>query len=213
LDPECVEAWLLRAEGEEEAEAALNVYRKAVKNARSALGEEFFREEEGRFWEVLETRTYMRARLGEALCLYELRREDKAARVLEEMLRLNPADDQGVRYILLSMLIEVEQYDAAETLLEEYAGDVSPVWLYGRALAGYLRHGPTMARPLRDKALKNWPAVADYLGNVRDLPDDRIADYDVDELDEEMICALETRSVWKKSPKALAWLLEGRNAD
>jgi hypothetical protein len=35
----------------------------------------------------------------------------------------------------------------------------------------------------------------------------------VDELDEEALYVLETRSIWEKSSKALAWLLEGRNTD
>lgn len=206
LDPHCAEAWLVRAEEEQdEVDVALNAYQKAAESARADLGEEFFQEEQGRFWEVLEARPYMRARLGQALCLYETRRPEEAAAVLEEMLRDNPPDDQGARYILLSLYIELEKVDSAAELLEEYAGDTSPVWLYGRALAEYLRRGPVLAETARARALKAWPGVAEYLGRKRPLPEEDAGE----DPDEELLCALEMRAVWEKIPKALSWLLEG----
>ena len=206
LDPRCAEAWLALAEAEpDEVELALNAYRKAMETARHALGEGFFREERGRFWEIMEARPYMRARLGEALCLYEMRQPEQAAAILVEMLTDNPSDDQGARYILLSLWLEIGRLVDAAGLLEEYSGDVSPVWLYGRALTDYLRRGPVLAEPARARALKFWPAVAAYLGGTLPLPGEgRSGDPD-----EEMLCALEMDAVWKKNPKALAWLLEG----
>ncbi len=206
LDPRCAEAWLVRAEEEQdEVEVALNAYQKAAESARADLGEEFFQEEQGRFWEVLESRPYMRARLGEALCLYEVHRAEEAAAVLEGMLRDNPPDDQGARYILLSLYIELGKTDSAADLLEEYSGDTSPVWLYGRALTEYLRRGPVLAEPARARALKSWPGVAEYLGRKRPMPEEDAGE----DPDEELLCALEMRTVWEKNSKALAWLLEG----
>ena len=207
FDPHCAEAWLALAEAEPDTvERALNAYRKAVESARHVLGEGFFRKERGRFWEIVEARPYMRARLGEALCLYEMRQPEQAAAVLAEMLSDNPPDDQGARYILLSLWLELDRFKAAAELLEEYSGDVSPAWLYGRALTDYLRCGPVLADPARARALKSWPAVAAYLGGTLSLP----AEEDTgDDPGEELLCALEMDAVWKKNPKALAWLLKG----
>lgn len=213
LDPGCVEAWLARAEAEDDSvETALNAYRRAAEAARAQLGESFFAELEGQFWEVLESRPYMRARLGEALCLYELHLPGEAAAALKDMLRLNPADDQGVRYILLTMLIELDRIDEAAALLEEYGGDVSPVWLYGRVLVDWLRLGPVQAEPARARALKAWPDVVEFLAVPLPEPDedgDPVFPELNEDADEEELCALEMRASWELHPKALAWLLEG----
>lgn len=211
LDPECALAWLARAEAEDdEVKTALHAYRKAAEFARQELGESFFTEEEGHFWEVLESRPYMQARLGEALCLYECGQPEESVTVLTDMLRLNPADDQGVRYILLSMLLELENIQQAHALLDEYGGDTSPVWLYGQALTAFLLGGPVPAEPAKQRALKYWPAVADYL--AKPLPEpleegDAVFPEISDDPDEEELCAYEMRKVWDVNPTAKAWLL------
>jgi tetratricopeptide repeat protein len=43
---------------------------------------------------------YMRARLGLAHSLWTAGRRDEAVQHLQDMLRLNPGDNQGVRYTL-----------------------------------------------------------------------------------------------------------------
>lgn len=212
--PEMVEAWLLRAELEDDSvEAALGAYRKAAEYARQELGERFFLEEEGRFWEILESRPYMRARLGEALCLYEAKQPEEAIAVFREMLRLNPADDQGIRYTLLSIRLELGQVEKAHLLLEEYSGDTSPVWLYGRALVDFLLKGPTPAQAARERALRMWPQVAEHLAKPLPIPEDEdtLALPEIsDDPDEEELCAYEMRSIWDANPAAKDWLLKGR---
>jgi tetratricopeptide (TPR) repeat protein len=47
----------------------------------------------------------------------------------EEMLRLNPNDNQGIRYILLNAYLMADQEAAAERILDEYAEGGSAVWL------------------------------------------------------------------------------------
>ena len=209
LDSNNVRAWLVRAEAEtEDVSLALNAYRRAAEAGRIELGgEEFFLEEEGRFWEILESRPYMRARLGEALCLYEQGLAEETTAVLREMLRLNPADDQGARYILLTTLLELNLPDEALDLIEDYKGDTSPVWLYGKALADFVNLGPEMARPSRQRAVDAWPNVAAYLAQTMPLPDGD-PDEPYAEADDEALCALEMRTAWGQYPKALGWLLE-----
>ena len=62
----------------------------------------------GHFWGVLETRPYMRARQGLADTLWRLDRRDEARSHYEEMLRLNPNDNQGIRYLLVMLLLEMD---------------------------------------------------------------------------------------------------------
>jgi tetratricopeptide (TPR) repeat protein len=99
LSPDCAEAYYLLADHARTRKEALNLFEQAVAAAGRVLGPEFFVEGEGHFWGLLETRPYMRARLALAEALWSAGRRVEAAEHLGEMLRLNPGDNQGVRYI------------------------------------------------------------------------------------------------------------------
>lgn len=58
----------------------------------------------GHFWGLLETRPYLRTRLGLAHALWTAGRRAEAVQHLQDMLRLNPNDNQGVRYTLARLL-------------------------------------------------------------------------------------------------------------
>jgi tetratricopeptide (TPR) repeat protein len=52
------------------------------------------------FWGDVVSRPYMRALHGKGLCLWRLKRADEARWIFQQMLRLNPNDNQGVRFLL-----------------------------------------------------------------------------------------------------------------
>ena len=54
----------------------------------------------GPFWGDVDSRPFMRALHGRALCLWRLGQRDDARRVFVRMLELNPNDNQGVRFLL-----------------------------------------------------------------------------------------------------------------
>ncbi len=58
---------------------------------------------EGPFWLDLGSRPFMRALHGCGLCLWRLERPDEARRVFERMLKLNPNDNQGARFLLADL--------------------------------------------------------------------------------------------------------------
>jgi hypothetical protein len=51
-------------------------------------------------WGLVDNRPFLRCLHGYGLCLWRLRRFEPAARVFERMLWLNPADNQGVRFVI-----------------------------------------------------------------------------------------------------------------
>ena len=65
--PDCADAYVLLAEHASNRKAAAVLYEKGVAAGERAIGPEMFRQAEGHFWGVLETRPYMRARLGLAM--------------------------------------------------------------------------------------------------------------------------------------------------
>jgi tetratricopeptide (TPR) repeat protein len=52
------------------------------------------------FWLDLDSRPYMRALHGKGLCLWRLGKMRNARQVFADMLRLNPNDNQGVRFLI-----------------------------------------------------------------------------------------------------------------
>ncbi len=102
-----------------------------------ALGPEGFEEYEGHFCGFLETRPYMRARHSLALALLELGEDEAAVEHIRAMLKLNPDDNQGIRYLLLGSLLRHDDTAAVKELLAAYDDEWSAYWLYTRALVAF----------------------------------------------------------------------------
>ena len=102
LSPDCADAYVLLAEQARNRKEALELFEQGVAAGERALGPQMFRDEVGNFWGILETRPYMRARLGLAECLWTSGRRDESVVHLQDMLRLNPGDNQGLRLILVN---------------------------------------------------------------------------------------------------------------
>ena len=94
-----------------------------------ALGPRRFKEYAGHFWGFLETRPYMRARAGLASTLLKLGDVDGAIDHFQDILRLNPNDNQGIRYILLGCLLERGDDGALKELMTAYDDDAGVFWL------------------------------------------------------------------------------------
>jgi tetratricopeptide (TPR) repeat protein len=111
ISPDCADAYVLLAEETAATVSeARDLYERGVAAGERALGEGMFRKEAGHFWEILETRPYMRARAGLAACLWELGEREEALDHWVDMLRLNPTDSLGVRYRLVAGLLAIPQH-------------------------------------------------------------------------------------------------------
>ena len=107
------------------AEEALEFYRKGVQAGEQALGPKGFKEYAGHFWGFLETRPYMRARAGLAATLNLLGEVHSAISHYQDMLRLNPNDNQGIRYVLAECLMESGDTEALKNLLMRMAAEMA----------------------------------------------------------------------------------------
>ena len=141
--PDCADAYVLLAEHAPRRKEALGLYEKGVAAGERALGAEAFRANVGHFWGILETRPYMRARLGLAHVLWTLGRRDEAVQHLQDMLRLNPGDNQGVRYTLAGFLLFLDRDDDLARLLQQYPDEASAAWAYTQALLAFRQQGDT----------------------------------------------------------------------
>ncbi len=204
--PDCSEAYLLLAEHAGTRKEALGFLEQAVEAGARAIGPDPFREAVGHFWGLFETRPYMRARLELAEALWTSGRRVEAADHLAAMLRLNPGDNQGVRYILASWLLSLDRLDELEALLARFDED-SATWAYTRALASFRRAGDSSESTKLLKAAKraNKHAPAYLLGR-RDLPPDQPPYYSPGDVDDAVLYVAGHLAAWKSTPGAIAWL-------
>jgi tetratricopeptide (TPR) repeat protein len=212
ISGDCADAYVLLAEEEADTVSrALEYYRQGVEAGERALGQEFFRENAGHFWGLLETRPYMRARRGLADALCRLGRQEDALEHYREMLRLNPNDNQGNRYVMLDLLLQLEREEDARQLLRQYRDEWSAVWLYTRALLAFRASGASAkANAVLHKALKENPHVPAYLTERKRIPN-RLPDLIGwgDEREAISYCA-DHLNYWRRTPGAVAWLEEQR---
>ena len=173
-----------------------------------ALGPKGFREYDGHFWGFLETRPYMRARGGLALALLKLGEEEQAMEHFRVMLKLNPGDNQGIRYLLLGSLLRRDDIPALKTLLADYADEWSAYWLYTRALVAYREgQGSTSAtvKLLKDARSANEHVPAILVDAKPPMPSR--SDYvTVGGADEAANYVRECGAAWRKTPGAVEWL-------
>ncbi len=206
--PDCADAYSLLAEKAARSPAeALDLYQKALEAAERTLGERVFADYAGHFWGIFETRPYMRARKGLAMRLWEAGRREKAVEHYWDLLRLNPNDNQGIRYLLMPCLIEMGRDDDAERLYRQYEEDCLAIWAYSRALLDFRRHGdsPAAARSL-EEALEANPYVPAYLLGRRKMPRTIPDSYSPGKEDEAVIYVVENAAAWHASPGAIEWL-------
>lgn len=210
ISEDCVDAYLLLGQLEDDPQEALEWHRRAVDAATRALGPDAFTEMAGGFWGFLETRPYMRAVESLALCLLSLGRDKEAMDRLRDMLRLNPWDNQGARHALLPLLIVHDLDQEAETLFERYGEAPFANWAYARVLLDLRRDGTAgaSARESLELALERNPYVPLYLLGERELPTTMPGPSDIGSPEEAMWYVVNDGPAWKASPGAMEWLAD-----
>ncbi len=210
VSPDCADAYVLLAEETARTpQDALAFYQKGVEAGQRVLGPEFFEENVGHFWGIVETRPYMRARLGLAFTLWKTRERDAAIEQAQDMLRLNPGDNQGVRYPLMLWLLETERDEDLAALFEEYNDDAMADGLYPQVLFAFRQHGDSdQTRALLRDAMEWNRHVPDYLLSRRRPPRLTHAHVTLGGEDEAASHVMAALPLWRKTPGALEWLSE-----
>ena len=206
--PDCADAYIILAEETADSPMkALALCREAVEAGERALDPSYFEEDVGHFWGILETRPYMRARLGLAMVLWRLDKHEEAVSHLREMLRLNPGDNQGIRYILASRLLMMDRDEDLRELLDSYEDEPTACWSYTRALLSFRREGGTgTSCGLLKEALDRNPHVPNYFLGKKELPDEPPDAIRFGGETEAIDYAFDFLPGWRLTPGALDWL-------
>jgi len=209
ISPDCADAYVLLAEESAKTPAEASAfYEQGVKAGKRALKDEF-EELKGDFWGFMETRPYMRARLGLAQCLWAMDELAEAAGHMDAMLELNPGDNQGVRYLYANLLLELEDSKRLEKLLKQYSDDWSASWMYSGALYEFRKNGRSRkADKQLIKAIAYNPHVPDYLLGKKKLSAQQISFYSPGDENEAIEYTQVAIRPWMMTPGALVWLRE-----
>jgi tetratricopeptide (TPR) repeat protein len=207
ISPDCADAYVLLAEMTEDPREARRLYEQGIRAGERALGAETFEQMAGEFWGLLETRPYMRAREGLAQVLWHLGEHDAAVAHARDMLRLNPGDNQGIRYRLLNWLMAMNDNSGAEGVLAEYPDEWSAIWAYSALLLAFRKSGGSKSA---ERALKHAvevnPHVALYLTSAKDLPKSMPAYFGMGDENEAVTYVAEGLRAWVETPGAVEWL-------
>jgi len=207
LSPLCADAYVVLAgHARRGSDEELDLWRRGVEAGKAAIGPAFDGYA-GSFWGYLETRPYMRARCGLAWALWARGVRDEAIDHLHEMLRLNPGDNQGVRYILAAWLVEADRDDGLAALFKAYPDEGGAFWTWTRAVAAFRRSGDSAeSRTLLDRALLDNRHVPAYLLGAKRLPASQPPYYSPGGADEAILYAADHAAGWRRTPGALDWL-------
>jgi tetratricopeptide (TPR) repeat protein len=208
VSKDCADAYvLLSHEASATITESIRLLEDGVSAGERALGKKMFEEEAGNFWSILETRPYMRARfdLAHLLCIDGKRAEGIAH--MQDLLRLNPNDNQGVRDELAACLLEDGNLEDLQKLLDAYPDGYSAVWFYSRALMKFRQHGRTPeADACLITAFEQNRFVPLYLLGKKSLPSYAPDYMSIGDETEAVVYALDNVRAWKATRGALMWM-------
>lgn len=209
LWPDCADAYVILAHREPEVDRARELFALGVAAGERALGPEVFRESAGHFWGLVRTRPYMRARFGLAEILWHDERREEAIEHFQELLRLNPEDNQGVRYQLAHALLVLRRHEELARLLGSYPEEDSLEWACTRTLLAFRREGDSPgSRACLNLALRLNRFVPSCLFAWDEIPPlpGRFAEPGSEW--EAMAYASFFGEAWEDTPGVFAWLRE-----
>jgi tetratricopeptide (TPR) repeat protein len=204
---DCADAYVLLGRCAATPADAHALFAHGVAAGERALGPDIFRDHAGHFWGLFETRPYMRAREWFAESLWTLGRGEEAVEHFEDMLRLNPEDNQGVRYRLADLLLSLARHDSLAELLDRYKDDDLAHWSYTRTLLAFRLEGDSTEalRHLR-QALRANSHVPKFLLGLKPLPLEEPSLFSPGREDEAALYAASAIDLWRNTPGALEWL-------
>ena len=147
-------------------EEAFQLWQDVVELGLDCLPGEFEMGRDSLSWLILENRPFLRA--YHALGLEYLGRGEveKALEMVNNILAMNPGDNQGVRALVVDCNFRLDRPADVLAVCDRYPDDGMEQLMYGRALALYQLGRKAEAEEALDQAIEFLPLVAKELGKV-----------------------------------------------
>jgi tetratricopeptide (TPR) repeat protein len=210
MDPAHIDAHLARlAFLDLEPEQEITILEPLTQLAAKRLGSQIFKNCQGVFWGIGETRPFMRAKHRLAACYQELGQIDNAISEWEEMLKLNSSDNQGVRYDLLPHYLQLSRFDESRKLYDDFDElDFSVIFCWCQVLLYFVLDDLDAASKAATRAQKQNPHMRSYLTGTKRIPKNPPGSYETGSLEEAKCFAAPLVAAWKAHPKSRKWLRE-----
>lgn len=207
--PDCADAYVVLGEEAQSDDEKLRLFQLGVQAGERALGQEKFERDKGRFWSVVRTRPYMRARIHLARELEIVGRPDEAMVHYMDMLELDHEDHLGARFGLLRLFIVTDKDREAWGLLKTY-DEESCAFVYAKPLLRFRQRGDSVIarRELREAIDYNFLVPLFLFGAGEEdfpkwFPEELLVDMEeAEEYVEEFL------PCWAQTPGALEWLAQ-----
>jgi hypothetical protein len=208
LSLDCTDAYIVLSRFVDDGRQAFVLLEQGLAAAERVLGKDMEARLAGRFWCDVETRPYLRARLGLSECLWSLGRPEESVAHLQDMLRLNPGDNQGVRHLLAAHLLDLGR-DAEFDVLAANYDEPSAFFLFSKSLREFRRSGDSpAARKLLTQARQSNRFVLPHLLalTLNDEPLHLPEMYSPGDRNEALLYVADFACGWKHTPGAITWL-------
>jgi tetratricopeptide (TPR) repeat protein len=151
----------------------------------------------------------MRAKSGVAGCLHAKNRVNATIEVYREMIELNPNDNQGVRYLLATILLSKKDLSDYESFVKKYEGEDSALWHYNNALYHFKKMGKSAKSDGElMKAYKFNPYVMEFMLGLKELPEEMPQFIGRGDENEAVAYIFDAIHTWGKTDGALNWMYE-----
>jgi tetratricopeptide (TPR) repeat protein len=164
--PEHIDAYhhlaiLLSSQGRKEE--AFQLWKKAVDIGMRCFPENFAVGKDLLEWVFLENRPFLRACHGLGLAYFERGEIEKALSIFNNILALNPNDNQGIRTLAVESNFALDRPEEVLRICSKYPDDAMAGILYGRPLALFQLGKKDKAEKAMREAIKYLPLVAEEL--------------------------------------------------
>ena len=193
----------------DDGEMTIEDYQEYIDDFKKNVGDEFFKENEGNFWAIPETRTFMGCLFEQTLLFWQNNEKDKAIDQLKYVLKLNPRDDQGVRYVLLAYLLELDMLEDAQSLMMSYGDDYSTYWSFCELLLDIKKQEDSAIIEMEfGMCVECNEYVVPYLIGDEKIPSDAVGSYDDGDRNEAIFYVQSAGDAWFNDKNALNTLKE-----
>lgn len=144
LDKDCILAYQYLGEQQRNLNKAKDYYLKGIEIGKKKFGGKYEDENKGHFWMIFETRPYMTCLFNLSECEYISGNIGESIMLIEYILDLNPNDNQGVRYILSSHLLQANEYTKYAKHSKANKDDGGIFFKFNNALFEFINSGNSL---------------------------------------------------------------------
>jgi tetratricopeptide (TPR) repeat protein len=206
MDPDCIEAYEYLGALEPIPETAILYYKNGIEIGKRIFAKTHFKDSIGNFWMIHETRPFMRCMQAYADCFKDMGRYRDVVSVFEEMINLNPNDNQGVRDQLLLYLIKINEFNKYRKYDKLYKDDLGAFLSFNRALFAFKTVGSsTNSNELLQKAIGSNKYVIPRLLS-KSFSDDFPEVYGIGDENEAIYYCYFAHQIWHETDGAIDWI-------